>query len=520
MPIRFGFVLLFVPFLHAADSTDARILHRAVDLLSSETRWNRADTRECLPHATKLSLYCALRQATEEVTGDSAHRTAAMEEVRLEIEKIVGKDKYPHRLMGYNNDPATKLADIHRLLNQASETLDRRLSAIALREFSRVLTLESKGETSASVSIGDLNGDGFPDLVFGRGRHWPLLDKVLLNDGHGNFTAHDLGTNPDRTYSAALADIDKDGYLDVVVSNDEPDSKVIYHNDGKGNFKVAGTFGDSHWPTRYVTVSDLNGDGYPDLIVANRGDPPSIMQLSFVCMNDGHGQFPSCSPLPGTESATIIVAADFDGDGKIDLFVPHRDGGQSLIFWNDGKGRFPQKTPVGPPRSSARAAASGDLNGDGNLDIVVGDERQGLFVYLNSGNRQFEDIVMLAGKQRAPYVVAIADLNRDGKLDIVVGYDKSPGSVSLATEAGPTSGRFCGEQPREPCTGLRSETWTATGGPTLQPLVAMHRMLSGSVEQRARFDRDSYDLSAGRYGRSAGYTACTNFSPTSTAFLS
>jgi hypothetical protein len=58
--------------------------------------------------------------------------------------------------------------------------------------------------------------------------------------------------------------------------------------------------------------------------------------------------------LVGTESATIIVAADFDGDGAIDLFVPHRDGGQSVIFWNDRKGHFAQKTAVGPPNSAAR----------------------------------------------------------------------------------------------------------------------------------------------------------------------
>jgi hypothetical protein len=426
-------VVLSVVLMPAADipseSINSRILNRAARLLSDDAHWNRADTRDCPPGRPTLSLYCALRQATEEVMGESSHRTTAMEEVRALIEAKAGSEKYEHRLMGYNNDPVTKLSDIHALLKTAAERLERRLAAITPRAFDRMLLLEEKGETSASVSIGDLNGDGYPDLVLGKGRHWPLLDRVLLNDGKGHFTAHDLGSTPDRTYSAALADVNRDGYLDVVISNDAPDRKLVYLNDGKGNFKIAGTFGDPDWVTRYVTLADLNGDGYPDIIAANRGDPPREPHPSFVCLNDGKGNFPSCSPLPGTESATIIVAADFDGDGAIDLFVPHRDGGQSVIFWNDGKGGFTKKTAVGPPDSAARAAAAGDLNGDGRPDLVVGDERQGTFVYLNEGKREFSEPIMIAPKTRIPYAVAIADLNRDAKADIVVGYVQTPGSV-------------------------------------------------------------------------------------------
>jgi hypothetical protein len=181
--------------------------------------------------------------------GDS-RGSPAMEEVRTLIEEKAG-DKYHHRLMGYNNDPATTLvADIHELLRIAAERLEKRLAAITPRAFDRVLLLEQKAETSASVSIGDPNGNGHPDLVLGKGRHWPLINRVLLNDGKGHFTAHDLSPTADRTYSAALADVDGDGKLDVVISNDQPDPKLIYLNDGKGNFKVAGTFGDPQWPTR------------------------------------------------------------------------------------------------------------------------------------------------------------------------------------------------------------------------------------------------------------------------------
>src|SRR5688500_10269732 len=140
----------------------------------------------------------------------------------------------------------------------------------AVPKFTRVLLLEDKPETSAGVSVADLNGDGHLDVVLAKGRHWPLHNRVLLNNGTGRFAAHDLGDTPDRTYSAAVADVDRDGKLDLVVSNNRPDRKLIYRGDGKGGFRVTGTFGDPAWTTRYVTLADLNGDGFPDIAAANR----------------------------------------------------------------------------------------------------------------------------------------------------------------------------------------------------------------------------------------------------------
>lgn len=299
------------------------------------------------------------------------------------------------------------------------------------RAFDRVLLLESTSETSASVSLGDLDGNGTLDIVLAKGRHWPLNDVILLNDGKGKFAAHILADAPDRTYTAALADLDGDTDLDIVVSNDKPDRKLIYRNDGKGSFTVSGTFGDSEWNTRYVTVAELNGDKRPDLIVANRSSNPAAPRPSYVCLNDGSGAFPSCSPL-ATQSATIIVASDLDGDGKTDLVVPHRDGGQNLIFWNDGMGTFTAPpTSVGPAISQIRAAAAQDLNGDGIVDIAVGDEKNGVFLYIGEGKRAFSAPVALKGSAAAPYAIVIADMNRDGKRDIVVGRQEAAGSVYL-----------------------------------------------------------------------------------------
>jgi hypothetical protein len=254
--------------------------------------------------------------------------------------------------------------------------------APVFRSFDRVQLLEETSETSAGVNIGDLNGDGLLDIVLGKGRHWPLFNRILLNDGKGGFIASNLGSAPDRTYSAALADVDGDGKLDIVVSNDEPDLKLVYRNDGKGHFTEFGTFGDAKWSTRYVTLADLNGDHFPDIIAANRGDG-RVAAPSFVCLNDRNGHFPACDALP-TESATSIVAADLDGDGNLDLFVPHRDGGQSVILWGDGKGRFPAVTKVGTEKAWIRIGAAADLDGDKRPDLVFIEERLGrAFVMFN-----------------------------------------------------------------------------------------------------------------------------------------
>ena len=292
------------------------------------------------------------------------------------------------------------------------------------RNFTTVVLLETTSEDSAGVSMGDLDGDGDLDLILAKGRHTPLLDRVLLNDGKGSFVASDLGPTADRTYTAALADLDGDGDLDVLTSNDMPDRKLVYLNDGRGRFTVSGAWGAPEWPTRNASVADLNGDGRVDVIAANRGKP------SYVCLNDGSGQFTAPCLLIPSESATSIVPADFDKDGMIDLAVPSRDGGQSRIYFNDGKAGFARTLPFGPANAHARVGAAADFNRDGAIDLAVGDEMAGsLTVYLNNGGGQLTAGFHVVDAGRAPYAMTAGDLDDDRHPDIVFGYTEGPHAI-------------------------------------------------------------------------------------------
>lgn len=108
---------------------DERIVQRAREILNSPSKWNRADTRDCPADAKTFSLYCALEEATNEISGKFEHRGAAMQEARFVIDEIAPNRKnYEHRLKDYNNDPTTTFADIQKFFRLLEERIAKRLS--------------------------------------------------------------------------------------------------------------------------------------------------------------------------------------------------------------------------------------------------------------------------------------------------------------------------------------------------------------------------------------------------------
>jgi hypothetical protein len=291
-----------------------------------------------------------------------------------------------------------------------------------LRSF-EVVPLETVSETSSNASIGDLDGDGHLDIVLVKGRHWQVTSKIFFGDGKGHFAPGPaLPSKATKSYSGTLADMTKSGHLDMVLSNDAPDPKLVLSNDGKGNFTIGGTYGDPKWSTRNASVGDLNGDGYPDIAVANRG------MASYVCLNEGKFHF-DCRPLLGSPSSATVAIADMDEDGANDVIYACRDSCQSVVYFNGGKGNFTRKVLWGPPKSSIRAMAVADFDGDGHLDIAACPEQMGCFVYLNDGKGNFGRGIQFQTPAALPYSMIAADLNRDGRPEIIVGYVEAPGVV-------------------------------------------------------------------------------------------
>ena len=113
---------------------DLLVVRRAREILDSPAKWNRVDNRLCPAEAKTFSLYCALQMATNEVSGKSEHRGAALQEARFVIDEIAVDRNYNHRLMDYNNDPTTTFADIQEVFHITESLIALRLKANASKQ--------------------------------------------------------------------------------------------------------------------------------------------------------------------------------------------------------------------------------------------------------------------------------------------------------------------------------------------------------------------------------------------------
>ncbi len=264
--------------------------------------------------------------------------------------------------------------------------------------------------------MGDFNGDGIPDLVTVGYRSM----SVLLGNGDGSFRpAHTLATDA-LSYSVAVGDFNGDGIQDLAVANygASSGSVSILLGNGDGTFQPPRNFS-SGAESDFVAVGDVNGDGIPDLVVANEnaGGSGGVS----VLLGNGDGSFqPAHSVAAGTRPYALALA-DINGDGIPDLALTayYGDGlGYLKVLLGNGDGSFHALGTVsGGPISGS--IALGDFNGDGIPDAAVSDNDGTIRVLPGNGNGVFHNSVAVFQGGAGPIVVG--DFNGDGFPDLAVG---------------------------------------------------------------------------------------------------
>ena len=270
------------------------------------------------------------------------------------------------------------------------------------------------GAFPTSVAIGDLNGDGKPDLAVANTASDTM--SVLLNKGRGRFERSRFDRTGAGPYRLAIGDLNGDGKPDVAVANYGPRTVSVLMGRGNGSFRPKVDYGVGGDPWQ-VAIGDLNGDGKPDLAVANSYD-----DTASVLLNKGDGTFePKVDYQTGSAPVSVAIA-DLNGDGKPDLATTNTFGNTVSVLLSRGDGTFEGKldyqTGGGP-----YDLAIGDVNGDGKLDLATAnyDDDYGdtASVLLNRGDGSFAPKVDYRAVS-APTGVALTDLNGDGRLDLVV----------------------------------------------------------------------------------------------------
>ncbi|MBE7170258.1 MAG: VCBS repeat-containing protein [Williamsia sp.] len=354
------------------------------------------------------------------------------------------------------------------------------------------------GDDPRAVAIGDVDGDGKPDLVVANARSNSL--SVLHNlSVAGSFNASSFGTKVDFAtdslpFSVAINDLDGDGKPELIAANLGSGTISILRNIGgngmvdAASFAAKANYGAGVSP-RFIAVSDLDGDGKPDIAVTNeRSNTVSVLRNGIVGGNLDTYSFEITSSFATGSNPNFVGASDIDGDGKPELVVVNYGSNSVSVLRNTaaigslGPFAFASKVDFAAG-SQPFSAAIGDVDGDGKLDVgVVNSGSTNLSILRNTGVLNNITPSSFAAKTdfaagNYPLSIAIGDLDADGIAELVTA--DASGTVVSALAVNSTQ-RFVVAS-FSPAAGPAGTTVTINGS-GFDPVYSLNQVLFGAVK--------------------------------------
>jgi len=267
----------------------------------------------------------------------------------------------------------------------------------------------------ADVSLADLNGDGFLDMV-SSGKDLGNGVNVRLGNGDGTFGANtNLNSIAQGTRSVATADVNGDGIMDIVASGVYEGRIYVYVGNGNGTFQAGTSFNTGLTPDiGYMQIGDFNGDGRSDVVVAERDN--GRISVLFANANGTFGAATTYSTGGNFSTNTPITVGDINGDGSLDIAIGGA-GNYISVFLNNGSGSMSNIVSVYSP-NNGNSIALGDYNQDGILDIVTSGGAGQTFFMAGNGNGTF-GTAQNTGANYITNSLKSVDIDGDGFLDIV-----------------------------------------------------------------------------------------------------
>jgi len=314
-------------------------------------------------------------------------------------------------------------------------------------------------QAAEAVTVSDLNGDGFPEIIFANGGFTYHSVEDHFNQSYVYWGSRE-GYSKERrsalrTVNARdvkVADLNRDGYLEIVFANQGNTSgesgALIYWGNSNGNYSEArstllpGEFSSA------VALADLNGDGYTDIVLANkfrlRGRDLGIYNMvdsmaisSYIYWGSPQGYSVERRTELPTVGASSVAVGDLDRDGRPDLVFANDGGGASYIYWNSVDGFHPDRRTALPTLHASKCAID-DLNGDGYSDLIFANNNDGkshkTVSYIYWGGREgFSPARRTELPTLGAAAIGIADLRREGSKDLVF-INKEDGTAGGPTD--------------------------------------------------------------------------------------